>query len=1056
MPDELAEEREAIAAEFERISTVVETLGKQQTARQQALQQLPQQVEEAQKRVSEARAALDALLKSPMKAPQAAGEEGEAPLIDTETANQVRTYQARNLAWRAFLAALRAEQYSVRKVLLNLEQAAADRALPVLQKYAEALKTYRAALEKSASRSERELIVDAQQAANSAAAKTYWALRLRILDLRRAYYRQLDDIRERFPESERQELQRSIDRIEGRYTRLFDRLDRATGMERTDAYRSLGAFEEQFEARKESVSARLTETQRELDALLQRRDEAMDEVADQVVALKAAVQELESAELRQQFDQRNAELAAEYLPRLDAAMSDVINTGAEVTERLTEADAELAGFLENLQIYREKLYRAYVFARGESLVATLRAVPAEQASRPFWQEFARLGQRSWASARRLDDEQLGMILSAVLIGLGVGVFARGRMMRRAERLEGRVQAALHETSTSEVRVTERVSIQLYRLLGGLFPLFIPLVLLLALVMTGASMARTPRLVAEQLLQQALVLTIAWVTITTLFGSGKARFRIIQCSNIVANHYRFWLKSVWWLTLVCVPLATVMFFFDVSPALRKALFTSYSAVALVMLILFARNRQTIVRVFGRAFAQRRPIVFGAIVRAYPLILLLLLALLILLLVGYVGLVTYLVRNLVRTAAALVVAGLVSNLLREFATKHVHPAGEKETETAPARASEAAPAEREYDFDEVMQTFESRELGLLVSSLAWLGRWAIWLAALGWVAYAWGLTPIMARMVLTFQITSPAPETGREPVTVGLVLAAIIVFFGTFKVSRGIRTMLDAKVYPAYGHINRAAQATINSLLHYTLLAVGLYISLRLLHLNLGALAVLLGGLGLGLGLGLQPLVVNFVSGLILYAERHVKVGDIVMVGDELGEVLSISMRSTQIKSFDGIDMIIPNSEFVASKVTNWTLQDTKIRGKLNVGVAYGSDVAKVRDILLEVANKEPRCLAYPEPMVWFTDFAESSLNFTQASWFPTPGDRWFGMIDMRYEIDRRFKEAGIEIPFPQRTLTIHPKANLPITLTRAPRDRIGQPPEEPLPPDTKTTGDPPPV
>jgi potassium efflux system protein len=176
-----------------------------------------------------------------------------------------------------------------------------------------------------------------------------------------------------------------------------------------------------------------------------------------------------------------------------------------------------------------------------------------------------------------------------------------------------------------------------------------------------------------------------------------------------------------------------------------------------------------------------------------------------------------------------------------------------------------------------------------------------------------------------------------------------------------------------------------------------------------------------------LVVNFVSGLIIYAERHVKVGDIVAVGEDLGEVKSVSMRSTQIRSFDGIDLIIPNSEFVTTKVTNWTLQDWKIRGKLNVGVAYGSDVHKVRDILLGIAQAEPRVLPDPEPTVWFTDFGESSLNFVLAAWYPTPGDRWFAMIDMRYEIDRQFKEAGIEIPFPQRTLSIDPDMRLPVSL-----------------------------
>jgi small-conductance mechanosensitive channel len=120
------------------------------------------------------------------------------------------------------------------------------------------------------------------------------------------------------------------------------------------------------------------------------------------------------------------------------------------------------------------------------------------------------------------------------------------------------------------------------------------------------------------------------------------------------------------------------------------------------------------------------------------------------------------------------------------------------------------------------------------------------------------------------------------------------------------------------------------------------------------------------------------------------------------------------------------------VVNWTLQDAKIRGTLKLGVAYGSDLQKVRDVLLEVARKEPRVLLDPEPAVWFTNFGENSLDLTLAAWYANSGDRWAAMIDMRFEIDRRFREEGIAIPFPQRTLSIAPDAELPIRVVRGGR------------------------
>ncbi|HOW19174.1 MAG TPA: mechanosensitive ion channel, partial [Phycisphaerae bacterium] len=229
------------------------------------------------------------------------------------------------------------------------------------------------------------------------------------------------------------------------------------------------------------------------------------------------------------------------------------------------------------------------------------------------------------------------------------------------------------------------------------------------------------------------------------------------------------------------------------------------------------------------------------------------------------------------------------------------------------------------------------------------------------------------------------------------------------------------------LDRGAQAAINTMLHYFLILLGLYFALFAMRVPLGAVTVVLGTLGLGVGLGLQPLFVNFISGLMILLERHVRVGDLIVVNGELGEVTNISMRSTCIRTPDGVELVIPNSDFITKDVINWTLQEKSLRGHVKVGVAYGSDVHLVRRLLLDLTRRHPLVRTYPPPEVWFTDFGENALHFEIVAWFDNSSSRWRFMTEIRYEIVRVFTEHGIEIPFPQRTLTTAGGKPLPIEL-----------------------------
>jgi small-conductance mechanosensitive channel len=145
-----------------------------------------------------------------------------------------------------------------------------------------------------------------------------------------------------------------------------------------------------------------------------------------------------------------------------------------------------------------------------------------------------------------------------------------------------------------------------------------------------------------------------------------------------------------------------------------------------------------------------------------------------------------------------------------------------------------------------------------------------------------------------------------------------------------------------------------------------------------------------------------------------VGDAIEINGVWGEVKKINFRSTVVKTYDNAALIIPNSDFISNLVTNWSFRDQRLRVKINMGVAYGSDIQGVRKILLEVADANPHVLKYPHPDVHFLEFADSSLNFVLRVWTDIDHMLVVG-TEIRFEIDRRFREAGVEIPFPQQDL-----------------------------------------
>ncbi len=248
---------------------------------------------------------------------------------------------------------------------------------------------------------------------------------------------------------------------------------------------------------------------------------------------------------------------------------------------------------------------------------------------------------------------------------------------------------------------------------------------------------------------------------------------------------------------------------------------------------------------------------------------------------------------------------------------------------------------------------------------------------------------------------------------LLLLLAFVFWGSSYLKRFFFTR-----FLSDSGLNRALQFSIAQMIGYVFLIGGVVISLQNAGIDLTALAFLAGAIGVGLGFGLQDIARNFVSGIILLFERPIEIGDRVEVGAVAGLVQEIRARSTTVLTNDNISIIVPNAKFIEDTVTNWSLGDPKVRFRIPVGVAYGSDTEKVRQLLLAVADQHPKALKDPAPNVFFVGFGDSSLNFELGVWTAEMTFRPLPFrSDLNFAIERALREGGIQIPFPQRDLHI---------------------------------------
>ena len=300
--------------------------------------------------------------------------------------------------------------------------------------------------------------------------------------------------------------------------------------------------------------------------------------------------------------------------------------------------------------------------------------------------------------------------------------------------------------------------------------------------------------------------------------------------------------------------------------------------------------------------------------------------------------------------------------------------------------------------------------IASVLAFLLNALLAIAALLFLLLSWGFP--LSELIDGAKALFFGFEIGQFRISLFRILLGIGLFAAMLLATQLIQRWLRSTIF-SDRRIDAGIANSLHTVIGYVGMGIAAVVGLSYAGIDFTNLTVVIGALSLGVGLGLQSIVNNFVSGLILLVERPVKVGDWVIVGDREGYVRKISVRATEIETFDRASVIIPNAELIGGAVHNWTHRNAMGRVVVSVGVGYGSDPEKVHAVLMDVAKSTDGVLGFPEPFVSFDDFGASSLDFTVRCYVPDINKALSVKTALRLAIFERFRTEGIEIPFPQQ-------------------------------------------
>ena len=354
-------------------------------------------------------------------------------------------------------------------------------------------------------------------------------------------------------------------------------------------------------------------------------------------------------------------------------------------------------------------------------------------------------------------------------------------------------------------------------------------------------------------------------------------------------------------------------------------------------------------------------------------------------------------------ALIVHGLATSWLRDV--QHRRRASDMRPQ---ASQDETSAKEDEEPSPEDWAKNESLAQQLVDLTVLALGLVA---AILIWKPWLTALDEITNIVLLTSESIVDGLAITNE-LTLGDVLGAALVFAITLITARRLPALLEL-VLNDKTRVSTGVRYAIKTLARYIVIGTGLLMTLSHLGFDWAQLKWLVAALGVGIGFGLQEIVANFISGLIILFERPIRVGDIVTIGTQAGQVTRIQIRATTIRDWDGKELLVPNKEFITGQLTNWTLTDSNTRLVIPVGIAYGSNVDQAMNLLSGVLDGHPAVLADPAPLVLFTGFGDSALNLEARCFVSDVTKRLKTASELHREINSVFRDAGITIAFPQR-------------------------------------------
>jgi len=287
----------------------------------------------------------------------------------------------------------------------------------------------------------------------------------------------------------------------------------------------------------------------------------------------------------------------------------------------------------------------------------------------------------------------------------------------------------------------------------------------------------------------------------------------------------------------------------------------------------------------------------------------------------------------------------------------------------------------------------------------------------------LTPAMSLL------DGVAISAGKLRISLLTLLKALVWLGGGIWLASLIGAVLERRIFSAPA-LTPSMQVLISKLARIMLVTIAAVVTLAAIGIDLTALTVLTGAIGLGVGFGLQKAVANFVSGLSMLLDKSIKPGDVISLGETFGWVNTMGGRYVSIKTRDGLEHLIPNEDLISKEVVNWSLSDNRVRIRTPIGVSYKSDIHKARDICVAAASDTPRVLKQPAPLCHLVEFGDSSVNLELRFWINDPRN---GVVNVKSEvllkIWDRFKEEGIEIPFPQRD--VHLSSPVRVSLSDRP-------------------------